>query len=477
MVVLKTCCTIKPAEPTPTSGIVISDCDQDKPITHAPLIYIYHPSCDFSYKSALESIKISLSKVLVHFYPLAGRLKWIGNGSRVELECNSVGARLYEAELDAELAEFGDFCPTPDLRSLIPSVDYDAPLHEIPLLLVQITRFRCGGLSLGLATSHIMVDGTSFSHFMSMWARIACGEPLGVLPFLDRTVLLAQDRPTRRYNHERFEPPPLLMGLSNNDEERNKRTTVAMLHLSKTHVEKLKNMANDRRAANAKLYSRYEAVAGHLWRCTCKAREHKGEQITKLYLQVNIRDRMKPPLPRGYFGNAFLRVVATSRAGELMTKPFSYGPSKIREAIEMVTDDYVKSALDLVKGLPNLTRFRTYHTVGSTQGAFYGNPNLEITSWLGLPLKGIDFGWGKEIHAGPGSVAFDGKTFIMDGPNEDGSLIVALRLQVGHMDTLRELFYKDIDDWCCYDNEFEDVSIVRPNDFYQSRDADGATNW
>ncbi|XAR66733.1 hypothetical protein NMG60_11013053 [Bertholletia excelsa] len=27
------------------------------------------------------------------------------------------------------------------------------------------------------------------------------------------------------------------------------------------------------------------------------------------------------------------------------------------------------------------------------------------------------------------------------------------------------------------DNEFEDVNIVRPNDFYQSRDADGAKNW
>ncbi|KAF7147566.1 hypothetical protein RHSIM_Rhsim03G0258500 [Rhododendron simsii] len=387
MVVLRSCYTIKPAEPTPTSGIVISDCDQDKPITHAPVIHIYRPSCDFSYKSAFESIKTSLSKVLVHFYPLAGRLKWVGNGSRVELECNSVGAELYEAESDAQL---GDFCPTPELRSLIPSVDYDAPLHEIPLLLVQITRFRCGGLSLGLATSHIMVDGTSYSHFMSMWARIARGEPLGVLPFLDRTVLLARDPPSRRYNHERFAPPPLLMGLSNNDEERNKRTTVAMLHLSKTQVEKLKNMANDGRATDAKPYSRYEAVAGHLWRCTCKAREHESEQITKLYLQVNIRDRTKPPLPRG-----------------------------------------------------------TYHTVGSTQGAFYGNPNLEITSWLGLPLKGIDFGWGKEIHVGPGILAFDGKSFIMDGPNEDGSLVVALRLQVGHMDTLRELFYKDINDWRC----------------------------
>ncbi|KAL6984930.1 hypothetical protein U1Q18_018311 [Sarracenia purpurea var. burkii] len=27
------------------------------------------------------------------------------------------------------------------------------------------------------------------------------------------------------------------------------------------------------------------------------------------------------------------------------------------------------------------------------------------------------------------------------------------------------------------DNEFEDVNIVRPNDFYQSRDADGTSSW
>uniref|UniRef100_A0A803KT71 Ubiquitin-like domain-containing protein n=2 Tax=Chenopodium quinoa TaxID=63459 RepID=A0A803KT71_CHEQI len=27
------------------------------------------------------------------------------------------------------------------------------------------------------------------------------------------------------------------------------------------------------------------------------------------------------------------------------------------------------------------------------------------------------------------------------------------------------------------DNEFEDVNIVKPNDFYQSRDSDGGSNW
>lgn len=27
------------------------------------------------------------------------------------------------------------------------------------------------------------------------------------------------------------------------------------------------------------------------------------------------------------------------------------------------------------------------------------------------------------------------------------------------------------------DNEFEDVNVVRPDDFYQSRDPDSSTNW
>ncbi|CAL5341101.1 unnamed protein product [Camellia sinensis] len=451
MVVLKNSFTIRPAEPTPRSGICISDCDQDKPITHAPLIYFYGSLPCLSFASIIETLKISLSKALVSFYPLAGRLYWTtGNGGRVALNCNSMGARLYEAESDAKIEDFGDFCPTPKLRSLVPSMDYSDPLHQLPLLLVQLTKFSCGGVSLGLATSHIMIDGTSFSHFMSTWAKIARGEPLDVLPFLDRTLLLARDPPIPpQFNHERFNPPPLLIGRSDNQEERSKETTVAMLHLSKTQVEKLKRMANVGRATNVQSYSRYEAVAGHLWRCTCKAREHENSQITKLYFAVNFRNRMLPPLPQGYFGNAYLRITASSQSGELMTRPLGHASSKIREAMEMVTDDYVRSAIDLVKVQRDLTRFRTYHTVGSTQGHFYGNPNIEITSWIGLPLKNVDFGWGKEIYMGPANVAFDGKCFVFRGHDGDGSLTIAIRLQVAHMDALKEFFYKGISDWSC----------------------------
>ncbi|GFY94848.1 hypothetical protein Acr_10g0002330 [Actinidia rufa] len=388
---------------------------------------------------------------LVYYYPLAGRLHWTGHGGRVELECNSEGAQLYEAESDAEVGDFSDFCPTPELRALIPLVDYNAhPLHELPLLLVQVTKFRCGGICIGVAISHAIVDGTSSSHFMSSWANIARGEPLDVLPFLNRTTLLARDPPpTRRFNNDRFDPPPLLIGRADNTEERNKGTTVAMLHLSKTQLHKLRDMANVSKPNNKPNYSRFEAVAGHLWRCMCNARDHKSDQITKLYLQVEFRNRMRPPLPEGYFGNAFLRITVTSRAGELTTKPLGYTAGKIREVLAMVTDEYIRSSIYMVKTQQDLTRFRTVQTVGSNQGPFYGNPNLEITSWIfGQPKN--DFGWGKEIYLGPGTVSVDGKSYIISGPDEGKSWILALRLQAAHMDAFKTIFYNNISEkGCC----------------------------
>ncbi|KAA8522844.1 hypothetical protein F0562_009267 [Nyssa sinensis] len=426
----------------------ISDSDQFMPITHAPTIYLYRPTSSFSVASAIETLKNSLRQALVHFYPLAGRLHWTGDGGRLELECNSMGAQLYEAETDAKIDDFGDFRPTPELRALIPSVDYTSPIHELPLLLVQLTKLSWGGISLGVAISHIIVDGTSALHFIGEWARIARGETLDIEPFLDRTVLLAENpRRPPRFDHAEFSDAPLLIGESDDKEERKKETSVAMLHLSKEHVEKIKKMANDGGGGsdNIRGYSKYEAVAGHVWKCASKARKHEREQLTQLRTAVNIRNRMRPPLPQGYFGNAIVIAVATSPAGELVSRPLSYAAGRVREAIEMITDEYARSALDFVASQSNVGRFRSFHTAGAgcNQGFFYGNPNLAVTSWIGLPTHGTDFGWGKEIHMGPGTLGFDGKCFILSGRDEGGSVLVALKLQT-HMEAFKKFFYQDI---------------------------------
>ncbi|OVA06562.1 Transferase [Macleaya cordata] len=269
--------TVKPAEPTPVClGQWISELDLVQPLSHAPTVYFYSSVPD-SIDSPLETLKNSLSQSLVHFYPLAGRLHHI-HGGRLELDCNAMGAQIFEAYSESTIKDFGDFCPSPELRNLVPHVDYTTPIHELPLLLVQFTKFKCGVLSIGVAISHTMVDGLAALHFISCWAKIARGEKLDDAdrPFLDRTVLRMDDDDhdhNLRVAHVEYDRPPLLIGRSDDKEERSKETTIALLKLTKEQLEKLKQKANvDLTENNGGGYSRYEALAAHMWRCACKAR-------------------------------------------------------------------------------------------------------------------------------------------------------------------------------------------------------------
>ncbi|KAJ8747338.1 hypothetical protein K2173_013161 [Erythroxylum novogranatense] len=400
------CYTVKPAKPTWTGTLPLSELDQIGVLTHVPTIYFYRPPPNWlSPKAIVNILKESLSHALVAFYPLAGRLRWIGNG-RLELDCNAMGVQLIEAESESKFDDFGDFEPSAKYDNLIPAVNYKTPIHEIPLMIAQLTKFRCGGVTLSFIVSHAVVDGQSALHFMSEWARIARGEPLKTVPFLDRKVLRAGEPAITppRFFHTEFEQPPLLLGQTDEKEERRKKTTLAMLKVTKSQIEKLRNRANETKSVGTERgFTRYETLAGHIWRCACKARKHNPEQPTGFGVCVDSRKRMNPPLPQGYFGNATFDVVATSSSGELMSNPLGYASSKIREAIERATSEYVDSAIDFLKSQLDLSTF---------QDPFHGNPNLGVVSWVTLPIYGLDFGWGKEVYMGPGTHNFDGDSLL-----------------------------------------------------------------
>ncbi|GMP35966.1 hypothetical protein CsSME_00008222 [Camellia sinensis var. sinensis] len=447
MVTLKASYMVKPTKETPTGLMYLSEFDQFLAITHAPTVYFYQPSGELTLNSVIHTLKDSLSKALVIFYPLAGRLQWIARG-RLQINCNSMGARFLEAESEAKIDDFGDFCPSSKTRALIPSADYDRPIHELPLLLVQVTKFSCGGFSLGLGISHILADGVCAAHFISEWARIARGEKPENLPFLDRTILQLEDPlPKTSFDHSDFNPPPFLIGQSNNTEERNKKTAVAMLKLSKDQINKLKNKANEYRNSDTstnRAFTRFESVTAHMWRCACKARQHESKQLTNIRIAVDFRSRLQPILPKWYFGCTVVTVGTTPTSGDIVSKPLSYTAEKLREAIEKVTDAYVRSCFVFLKNEPDLSKFRYFHVVGSSQGAFYGNPTLCVTDWTRLALYGVDFGWGKAIYMVPGEIGHDGRSFILPGRDEDGSFLIPLRLQEAHMDAFKKFFYDDI---------------------------------
>ncbi|KAF7819268.1 spermidine hydroxycinnamoyl transferase-like [Senna tora] len=446
MVTITSSCTVTPSEPTPNICMWLSGCDQTHPWTHAPTIYVYRPPPNLPSQDAFQTLKHSLHNILVHYYPLAGRLRWIGGG-RLEVDCNAKGVTLLQAHSPKPLNHYGDFKPDHTITDLVPHPDYTKPMEDIPLIIAQLTSFSCGGLTIGLALSHTMVDGVAAIHFVSSWAKLARGESLleQDMPFLDRTVLKCPEplRPPR-FEHPEYKEMPLLLGTSEATEEQKKESTVELLKLTKEQVEKIRKEATE--SMNVKTaYTRYEAVSGHIWRSACKARKHEYNQPTLVRITGDIRSRLNPPLPPNFVGNAILRTVPRNViAGEVMSKALGYAAQKMRDAIALVKDEeYLRDQLYLIETAEDVSRLRMgFHSLGCSKTPYFGNPNLTIGTWTSMGVYDADFGWGKPLYMGPGVLGGEGKIFII--PSEDGSLIVAIRLQTAHMPDFKKFLYEDL---------------------------------
>ena len=277
------------------------------------------------------------------------------------------------------------------------------------------------------------------------------------IPFLDQTVLkLSELLMKPHFDHIAYTTKsPLVIGSLDAKEKQKKETSVALLKLTREQVEGLKNKANNETpyqengVSTIRPYSRYKAISSHMWRCACKARRalDRDNQPTKVRIVVDVRNWLNPPLPQQYFGNAICTTVtSTCLYGDLLSKPLSYSAGKLREAIKTVTDEYIRSNLDFIASQKHVGGLRSsFHIRGlSTKAPFLGNPNLSLGSWMNLPVYDIDFGWGKPIYVGPGLLNMDGKSFILPSPVNDGSLIIALRLQTQHMDSFKKYFYGDL---------------------------------
>ncbi|KAF4353714.1 hypothetical protein F8388_024283 [Cannabis sativa] len=139
---------VKPSEKTPRRQLWLSVLDQINNLTHNSVIYFFRSSSSNNNNNFFDAniLKHSLSKVLVPFYPIAGRLVrpiqvhggGPGHHPRTEIDCNDEGVLFVTAETTAVIDDFGDFAPTPQLRRLTPTVDYSLGISSYPLLLIQV---------------------------------------------------------------------------------------------------------------------------------------------------------------------------------------------------------------------------------------------------------------------------------------------------------------------------------------------------
>ncbi|XVE71152.1 hypothetical protein DITRI_Ditri10aG0127600 [Diplodiscus trichospermus] len=421
---------ICPAQETPKESQWISNVDMVMTTYHVLLLYFYKPNGSSDFFKA-QVLKEALSKTLVPFYPIAGRLASDENG-RLEIKCNAEGVLFIEAETTCAIDDLGDFVPSLKLRQLVPTVDCSGDTSSYPLVMVQVTAFKCGGVSLGIGMHHTLADGTTSLYFINSWSEIARGmSQIREVPLIDRTLLRARVPRTPRFHHVEYDPPPLL----NTSDPNPKPSSVSVfkITLDQLNTLKTKSFKNE----NATRYSTYTILAASIWRCASKARGLLDDQPTKLYMPTSGRLRLRPPLPLGYMGNAMFTASLIALSGNLQSEPFISTIEKIHGTLKRMDNEYLRSAVDYLETLPDITAARRGPQT-------FQCPNLNIINWMRLPLYDADFGWGRPIHMGPANVVHEGKIYLLPSPTDDGSLSLVACLESSCMKLFRKHLYEGI---------------------------------
>ncbi|KAE9608593.1 hypothetical protein Lal_00020905 [Lupinus albus] len=396
----------------------LSNLDQNIAV---PLSTVYcFKSSSRGNEDAAQVIKDALSKILVPYYPMTGKLI-ISSEGKLIVECPGEGAVFVEAEANCNIEDIGDLTkPDP---STLGKLVYNTPgaknILEMPLMAVQVTKFKCGGFTLGLNMIHCMKDGICAMEFVNAWSETARGLK-SIPPFLDRTILKARDPPKIEFTHHEFDEVVDISDTKILYEE--EEILYKSFPFEPEKLDLLKKKATEDGVLEK--CSSFEALSGFVWRARTEALRMQPDQETKLLFAVDGRSRFVPPIPKGYFGNAIVLTNSISKAGELLKNPLSYTVELIQKAIEMVTDSYMRSTIDYIE----VTRERPSLTA-----------TLLITTWTRLSFHTTDFGWGEPLCSGPVTLPEKEVILFLSHGHERKSVNVLLGLPASAMEIFEAL--------------------------------------
>ncbi|KAJ8752544.1 hypothetical protein K2173_005433 [Erythroxylum novogranatense] len=344
------------AEDTEKGHYFLSNLDQNIAVI-VRTIYCFK-SDEKGNDSAVEVIKNALSKVLVNYYPLASQLTVSSKGKSI-VDCTGDGAvRLIKAR-------------SRHTGKLVYDIPSARNILLIPPLVAQfVTKFKSGVFVLGLCVNHCMFDGIGAMEFVNsllrkIYAETARGLPLTVPPFLDRSLLKASNPPKIEFPHHEFAEIEDISETSKLYEEEEMQYRSFFFDPDK--LEKLKKKATEDGVLDK--CTTFETLSG----------------FTKLMFAVDGRTKFVPPLPEGYCGNDIVLANCVRKAGDIVDSPLSFAVGLVHDAIQMVTDSYMRSAIayfEVTRARPSLVAA------------------LLITNWSKLSFHITNFGWGEPISSG-----------------------------------------------------------------------------
>ncbi|XP_028771002.1 acyl transferase 4-like [Neltuma alba] len=365
---------VKPAEQKPSITLDLSAIDRLPVLRcNARTLHVFRYGPDASLV-----IRKALSRALVSYYPLAGRLIQSEHGP-LQIECSGEGVWFVEASASCTLASVNYF---DDVES-IPYDDLlpDPETEDVePLVKMQVTHFRCGGFVIGLIFCHSVCDGLGAAQFLKAIGEVARGlEKPSIAPLWHRDFFPSTPDEETVAALPKLPPGPPPMPEYELEH--------ANMDIPIDHVHRLKQEFQEITGQNC---SAFQIVAAGFWISRTRAINFSPNTQVKLVFFANCRQLLNPPLPEGFYGNCFFPVTITIPSESLTQR-------SIIEVIKLIQEAKARLPAEFGKYLKGEHRKDgedpfapplTYTT-------------LFISEWGRLGFNEVDYQWGPPVHVVP----------------------------------------------------------------------------
>ncbi|GLJ34164.1 hypothetical protein SUGI_0686820 [Cryptomeria japonica] len=363
---------VRPAIRTPAQTMFLSNLDLCwLPINNVQRLFFYtHPPLN-EYSSLIQGMKKSLSSVLVHFYPLAGRLKK-GESGRTEIDCNDEGVEFREASINIPFKDLekDGFKRKPFFPKLVHEINLFAEEnHNRSLLSIQCSR----GIPISKPPQHARTvfkpDNQSPSVYYKAHEVISNGiSGAKVFKFVSENTGGGNVEKPAEALQKWMEP------------KRKTEVIYSTFFFTEDTIQDLKQRSG--------ASTSFVAVAAQFWRCVMRAREVPQEEAVYFGVLCDCRGRVKPPLPPTYFGNCLSPGLAQTTAKKLINSDISFAAGVIQQVIDSCTsEEQINYLIDWIES-PD----RDILNLLTEAGWVYGT---NAVSSPRFPLYEIDYGWGK----------------------------------------------------------------------------------
>ncbi|OIT04893.1 PREDICTED: acylsugar acyltransferase 3-like [Nicotiana attenuata] len=389
---------IKPYFPTPTSLRChkLSYLDQMLGGIYVPFAFFYPKlSNTWSDKPSniiSEHLENSLSKVLSHYYPFAGKLN-----ENVSVDCNDGGVEFFTTKINCPMAKILND-PFVDKEDLVypKGIPY-AYSYEGSLAMIQLSHFNCGGIAISACLTHKVGDGYTMANFIHDWATIARNPSSKIQ--------------SPQFNAATIFPPTKDMINLPEVVPKGEECCFKSFAFSSSKLAALKaRVINNSNIQNP---TTSEIVSAFIYqRAMATKKKTSGSICPSVLVQAM---NLRPPLPKNLMGNIFSFFSMLTTEEKEMDLPKVVG--KLRAAKEELRQKYKNAKADEVLPI-------TIELYEEAYDNFFNNSCYDIYRFSSInkfSFYNVDFGWGKPEKVSMSSnCPVKNMIVVMDNKSRDG---------------------------------------------------------